>query len=562
MIDAIGKYKVLRPLGEGAMGAVFLAEDPDIGRHVAIKVVKMEAGGDHERFRQEARIVGGLSHPNIVVLHDFGFHEGKPYLVMQYLPGASLEDWLRSSHDLPEHFRIMEGLVSALDYAHGRGVLHRDLKPSNVQVTPEGDGRLMDFGIARVPEAKLTATGTIMGTPAYMAPEILGDAHYSTRADNYSAALVLYEMLAGRNPFLGQNISSTLTNVLTLKLPDLATLPAGVPADLSAAIMAHLSRDPRQRPADLGALLATLHALRSGAPMPASAALRPAPELGSGGTQSIRDLRSRIEPPPVKPGPPARGVAPQRGAPPPPRSGRNWPLAALALAVLVAVAWIATRGTTPPAVGPSPAAPGPPLTSLAAPPATEPQRPAAEGAAFPTPRPVVSEPPPTRTATPSQSARLSPPPTTLVATEAATTLASPSAPPIAAPTPPPTQAAASLPSPTPAPTPTPVATGAAPRMEAAPAPALADLSPHIGRRGNVVGFDLRGTGFRTDHKVRILRGGREVPGLRVTRQSLAGPGHLRINLFIGADVPLGSYSVVLVDPSGAMSDAVTFEVVL
>jgi serine/threonine-protein kinase len=562
MLQAIGKYKILRLLGEGAMGAVYLAEDPDIGRQVAIKVMKMEAEEDHERFRQEARIVGGLSHPNIVVLHDFGFHEGKPYLVMQYLPGTSLEDWLRSPHALPNHLRVMEGLVSALDYAHGRGVLHRDLKPSNVQVTPEGDGRLMDFGIARVPEAKLTATGTIMGTPAYMAPEILGDAQYSTRADHYSAALVLYEMLAGKNPFLGQTISSTLTNVLHVEPPDLPTLRPDVPRELCAAITAHLAKDPKARPPDLAGLLATLHALRSGAPVPPAARAATAPSPGSGATQSIRDLRARVELPAPKP---AAGVPAHVGTPKPAAKVHKWPVAALAIAVVVAVVWIAMRSTRPPPIGLSPTRQEPPQTRPSAPLVTVPERAAAEGAATtatasPTPRPVASEPTTTRPAAPSRSARPLPPSTTLGAPEAQ---ASPSALPVAAATPPPTTlSAGSLPSPTPASSPTPGAMAAAARIEAAPAPTLAELSPRTCRRGSVVALDLHGTGFRPEHKIRLLRGGHEVTGLRITKQTLIDPGHLRVTVYVGADVPLGSYSLVLAEPTGALSEPVNFEVVL
>jgi serine/threonine-protein kinase len=560
MLQAIGKYKVRRLLGEGAMGAVYLAEDPDIGRPVAIKVMKVEAEEDHERFRQEARIVGGLSHPNIVVLHDFGFHEGKPYLVMQYLPGASLEGWLRSSHALPEHLRVMEGLVSALDYAHGKGVLHRDLKPSNVQVTPEGDGRLMDFGIARVPEAKLTATGTIMGTPAYMAPEILEDARYSTRADNYSAALVLYEMLAGRNPFLGQSISSTLTNVLTLEPPDLPTLRPDVSHGLSTAITAHLAKDPKARPPDLAELLATLQALRSGAPAPATASAATIPLAGSGATQSIRDLRARIELPAARPASPATGAAPRAGAPAPAGGTRKWLYAALAAGIVVAVTWLATRSTIPPAPGPSPASPAPPTTRPIAPAATVPEQRATDSAVTtavsPQPRPARSEPPTARRSAPSGPALPSPPPTTLTAAGAA---ASTNAPPLAPATPPPTTLAAP-PSPLPSPTPTPVTTVPATRVEVAPA--LLELSPRTSRRGSVVALDLRGNGFRADHKVRVLRGGHEVPGLRVTRQSLVGPDHLRLTLFVGGDVALGSYSLVLADPAGSLSGPINFEVVL
>jgi serine/threonine-protein kinase len=210
----IGKYEVAHRLGEGAMGEVFLARDPFIGRSVAVKLMKTDSAGDRERFLQEARTVGALSHPNIVVLHDFGFHDGRPFLVMEFVPGRNLEDWLREPHTLDEHLKIVEGLCRALLYAHERGVLHRDLKPSNVQVLPEGDCKLMDFGIARTGTGRLTTAHTVLGTPSFIAPEILEEAAYSASADVYSAGVLVYEMLAGVNPFAGKTVASTLHNVL------------------------------------------------------------------------------------------------------------------------------------------------------------------------------------------------------------------------------------------------------------------------------------------------------------------------------------------------------------
>ena len=137
-LTSLGKYTVTRPLGQGAMGEVYLAEDPDIGRSVAIKLIRSSSLEDQQRFRSEARIVGAFSHPNIVVLHDFGFHDDRPFLVLEYLPGESLESWLQRPHPLADGLKIMEGLLNALQYAHQRGVLHRDLKPSNIQVMPDG----------------------------------------------------------------------------------------------------------------------------------------------------------------------------------------------------------------------------------------------------------------------------------------------------------------------------------------------------------------------------------------------------------------------------------------
>jgi len=565
MIDSIGKYRVVRLLGAGAMGEVYLGEDPLIGRSVAIKVMKPGAEEDHERFRQEARIIGGLSHPNIVVLHEFGFHEERPYLVMQYLPGESLEGWLRGEHTLREHVRIMEGLVAALDYAHGRGVLHRDLKPSNVQVTPEGECRLMDFGIARVPEAKLTATGTIMGTPAYMAPEILGDAQYSTRADNYSAAVVLYEMLAGRNPFLGQTVSSTLTNVLNLEPQPLSSLRPEVPAELSAAIMAQLQKDPRARPADLSGLIAVLRALQSGAGAAVLAA------VAVRATQSLRDVRGLV---PRASGtvddvaPPAQaiaaGVAARPRTPPPPASDRR-PFAVAAVVVIAVVAggiWLSQRRPSPesrasPAGGPSL---GPAIQVSPEVPGGSPTPDSQLRMAEDSPSPKAAAGSPARSATSRSAAGARATPAPAAPTPASATAPPPSAvpAPVATPTPVPATPPSTVAS-TPAPQPQ-VTASVAP---AGPPPAmLTGLAPATARRGAVVTLDLRGGGFRSEHKVRVLRGGHDVPGIRIMKQTLIAPDHIRVALHLGADVGLGSYSVVLVDPAGAFSESLSFEVVL
>jgi len=547
MADLIGKYEVVGTLGQGAMGTVYLARDPLIDRLVAIKLLRTDGGGDLERFRQEARVVGALSHPHIVVLHDVGFHEDRLYLAMQYVPGQSLEAWLREPHTLAEQLRIMEGLSSALAYAHGRGVLHRDLKPSNVQVTPEGEGCLMDFGIARAPETKLTATGTVMGTPAYLAPEVFADADYSPRADHYSLALVFYEMLAGVNPFLGQTLPATLANVLTLEPPPLGGTRPALPPALADAVMAHLARDPARRPPDLSRVQSVIRQLRSGEP-------GDSPTTSDTGdpaaTHSIGDL----------------GALRARVAPPAPPRRRAW-LVAVAAASLALGYWAVSRqgpepgkgASLPTTLAPVPAATGTPPATTPAPgddaapegaprgaatatpaprPAPPPARRVAAPRADPTPTPEAPRPPPERA--PPQQARLEP--------------TAPVAEPPSSPTPTPAPVATPTPAATPAPAPPPAGESAAPTPLA--------LSPRSGRRGNVSILEVRGTGFRAGQEVRLLRAGLRVPGLRVTRLSVEGPDRIRVTLFIAPDVPLGSYSLVLVDDAGRQSPPIGFEVVL
>ena len=204
----IGKYKVLRELGRGAMGAVYLGEDPFIGRRVAIKVMRPQVEEGAERFLQEARTVGSLSHPNIVLLHDFGFAGELPYLVMEHVDGTILDKWLAEPRDARERLRVLAGLCRAVAYAHSRGVLHRDLKPSNVLVRSDGEAKLLDFGIALVENTRMTATGVVLGTPEYLAPELLGSGRFSPRSDMYALGLVAYELFGGRNPFAADTVAA------------------------------------------------------------------------------------------------------------------------------------------------------------------------------------------------------------------------------------------------------------------------------------------------------------------------------------------------------------------
>ena len=364
-LTSLGKYTVTRPLGQGAMGEVYLAEDHDIGRSVAIKLIRSSSFEDQQRFRSEARIVGAFSHPNIVVLHDFGFHDDRPFLVLEYLPGESLEAWLQRPHPLADSLRIMEGFLSALQYAHQRGVLHRDLKPSNIQVMPDGQCKLMDFGIAQAPTAKLTAAGMVMGTPCYMPPEVLEDARYSTPADVYSAAVVLYEMLAGENPFLGKTLPATLNNVLTLEPLHLAALRSDLPAGLTGGIMACLAKRPEDRPLDVSGLLEAVQAARTQDPPTTP---RPAPLLA---TRSI-------------PGVPAASLRRRR---------QRWGMAAVTgVGSLAALGWLLLPRPAPVGQpGPSPPgeASGGPEPSLSPSPAAEPPNPLATPSARPQAREIA-----------------------------------------------------------------------------------------------------------------------------------------------------------------------------
>ncbi|RMH18845.1 MAG: serine/threonine protein kinase, partial [Acidobacteria bacterium] len=271
----IGKFRVLRTLGQGAMGRVFLAQDPLIDRRVAIKVMAIEGDAEsRERFRNEARTVGQLSHPNIVQVFEFGFHRDQPYLVMEYLEGESLDRWLERGPPFDGRVAVLLDLCRAVEHAHSRGVLHRDVKPSNVQVLPDGTSKLMDFGIARSQAVGLTATGTVLGTPEYLAPEILLDARYSTASDLYAVALVAYRTLAGFNPFHASSLEACITRVLAAEPEPLGEVLPQLDPRLAEVVDAYLRKDPSARPAGVAPLKKALKRALGGSSTDLSASFR------------------------------------------------------------------------------------------------------------------------------------------------------------------------------------------------------------------------------------------------------------------------------------------------
>ncbi len=205
-----GSYQIVAPLGEGGMAAVYKAYQPSMDRFVAVKVLPHQMSASAEfaaRFRREARLVAQLQHPHILPVFDYGESQGYPYIVMPFIVSGTLSDILRKQRvSLPEARRIIGEIGGALSYAHARGMIHRDIKPSNVLIDEGGNCLLTDFGLARMTEAgeKLTTSGAIMGTPAYMSPEQGMGSGTDQRSDIYSLGIILYEMLTGRVPYTAE----------------------------------------------------------------------------------------------------------------------------------------------------------------------------------------------------------------------------------------------------------------------------------------------------------------------------------------------------------------------
>ncbi|MFN8009800.1 MAG: serine/threonine-protein kinase [Holophagaceae bacterium] len=239
--EAIGRYEVRKLLGAGAMGSVWLAEDPRIKRKVAIKTVKLDAlrseADRHEfmmRFQREAEISGLLNHPGIVAIYDFGESDLGPFLAMEYVAGQPLDGLMKSGASMPlrDKLRIAAGIAEALDHAHHHGIVHRDVKPGNVMITEDGRPKLMDFGIAKREDANLTQTGTFLGTPSYASPEQIREGTVDNRSDIFSFGVLVFELLSGMSPFPGNSINTILYRIVNeppveVKPPVLGVLPDG-----------------------------------------------------------------------------------------------------------------------------------------------------------------------------------------------------------------------------------------------------------------------------------------------------------------------------------------------
>jgi len=256
----IGKYVVKRELGRGGMGAVYLAEQTGLGREVAVKELVPSAAADPvalKRFLQEAQVMARTSHPNLVQVYDLEQIEGANYIVLEFVRGRSLRDWLnRGPIPLPQVFAMMHGVLQALDYAHRHAIVHRDMKPENVLISDEGDVKVADFGIARLtddsggPGSTATKTGTTVGTPQYMSPEQVASSKVDGRSDLYSTGIMFYELLVGQPPFTASEADGPFTlmakHVQAPPKPP-SVLKPGLDPALEEVVLKSLSKRPEDR---------------------------------------------------------------------------------------------------------------------------------------------------------------------------------------------------------------------------------------------------------------------------------------------------------------------------
>ena len=395
-----GRYRILRPLGEGGMGAVYLADDLETGQQAAIKTIRPELAGNPEvraRIRRECRLHASVvAHPNIVALLDTVEENDRLYLVLEYCPGETLAQRLARGAPLSpgQSLHLIRQLLGALAAIHERDIVHRDIKTANILLPPQADGRplvkLTDFGIARPEDDDTTLTRLTSldtrgpGTPAYMAPERIDPQTYGAicaATDLYAVGIILFELLVGHPPFRG-----TMTEIFTghlMQAPDLGLLPAGLPPGVQAVLARALAKRSDARYPDAAAFLAAIEAVeRELAAAPASAGDATLLATGPLPPDVDRAFTTLLDP-----------TAPRRT--PASLRGRRWlaALAALTLLVLLGLAshWLA---------GPPP--PSAPVADIPSPAATEAMAPP-PAAAVPAAAPGATAPPPNRDMTALQA---------------------------------------------------------------------------------------------------------------------------------------------------------------
>jgi beta-lactam-binding protein with PASTA domain len=352
------RYKVISRLGAGGMADVFLAEDMQLGRKVALKLLHRrfaEDPGFVERFRREAQAAAGLQHPNVVSVYDRGSYDDTYYIAMEYLPGRTLKQLIRDEAPLDpvRAIDITIQILKAARFAHRRGVIHRDLKPHNVIIDESDHAKVTDFGIARAGASDMTETGSIMGTAQYLSPEQAQGLAVSESSDLYSIAVVLYEMLSGRVPFDAEAAVTIALKHVSEAPPAISTINPNVPPELEQVVMWALNKNPSDRPKDADEFVAALEQAKAaivsgtGGQRTASIAALSAGAVGNAPLRATDYLPPRAEGWPVTatdvPGPDEPDEESEE------KSRNPWPWVALLVVLLLAgggvAAYLLTRPT-------------------------------------------------------------------------------------------------------------------------------------------------------------------------------------------------------------------------
>ncbi|HPS79638.1 MAG TPA: protein kinase [Thermoanaerobaculaceae bacterium] len=322
----LGRYVIGRVLGRGAMGVVYLAQDPVIGRQVALKTLAIPAEADEasefqQRFLREAQAAGRLSHPVIVTVHDAGVDQatGLSYMAMEFIEGRSLKDLIKAGHPFTfsEVARIGTALAGGLDYAHSKGVVHRDIKPANIILTGQGLVKITDFGVARLESSNLTATGQFIGTPNYMSPEQVTGGAVDGRSDLFSLGVVLFELLTGVRPFVAQSLTEITYKIVHEPSPIPSQARPGLPPAFNPIVLKLLEKDPDKRYArgnDVARALDALRRVLAGLPgetpvivtVPTAGPSRSEAASASVAATPTATRATELMPPPARPEPAAR----------------------------------------------------------------------------------------------------------------------------------------------------------------------------------------------------------------------------------------------------------------
>lgn len=270
MLQKLGRYEIIEELGRGAMGIIYKAKDPVIGRYVAIKTIRLGDFTDsahlaelHSRLMREAQSAGVLSHPNIITIFDVGEEGGLAYFAMELVEGVTLEQIVESAQRLDESaiVSIARQTADALGFAHQHGIVHRDIKPANIMLTQDGRVKVADFGIAKVGSTKMTQTGMLLGSPSYMAPEHFLGQPLDGRSDIFALGILLYELITGQPPFTAENLGTLSYKIVHEDpLPPIKLKP-GVNPRLNALVVKALARDPAARFQTAEEMCAALDAL-------------------------------------------------------------------------------------------------------------------------------------------------------------------------------------------------------------------------------------------------------------------------------------------------------------